>query len=73
MILERGIRSRAHFFQTEIKIYCRNLKITEVPIHYEAASPRLHGSALKEALAQLWRLYRLGNREVSGNTQKGVY
>ena len=73
MVLERGIRSRAHFFQTEIKVYCRNLKITEVPIHYEAASPRLHGSAVSEALSQLWRLYRLGGREVSGNAQKGVF
>lgn len=72
MVLERGIRSRAHFFQTEIKIYCRNLNITEVPIHYEAASPRLHGSAVKEALAQLWYLYRLRNQKASGNTQEGV-
>jgi dolichol-phosphate mannosyltransferase len=71
-VLENGIRSRAHFFQTEIKVYCRNLKITEVPIQYQAASPRLHGSAVKEALAQLWRLYRLRAREVSGKAQVGV-
>jgi dolichol-phosphate mannosyltransferase len=71
-ILETGIRSRAHFFQTEIKVYCRNLKITEVPIQYQAASPRLHGSAVKEALTQLWRLYRNRARQVSGKTQMGV-
>jgi dolichol-phosphate mannosyltransferase len=72
-ILETGIRSRAHFFQTEIKVYCRNLKITEVPIQYQAASPRLHGSAVNEALAQLWRLYRLRAREVSDRAQEGVF
>ncbi|MGP8268740.1 MAG: glycosyltransferase [Terracidiphilus sp.] len=59
MILDRGIQSRAHFFQTELKTYCRNLKFVEVPITYRAASPRLGSSALKEAFRQLWRLFRL--------------
>lgn len=71
-VLQIGIRSRAHFFQTEIKVYCRNLKITEVPIQYQAASPRLRASAVKEALAQLWRLYRLRAREVSSSAQEGI-
>jgi dolichol-phosphate mannosyltransferase len=57
-VLEHGIYSRAHFFQTEIKVYCRNLRWSEVPIRYEAASARLHTSALKDALQHLWRLYR---------------
>src|SRR5689334_9566374 len=30
-ILRKGIRSRGPFFQTEIKAYCRNLRIAEVP------------------------------------------
>ncbi len=59
MVLDRGIESRAHFFQTEIKTYCRNLRYVEVPITYRAASPRLGSSSLKEAFRQLWRLYRL--------------
>lgn len=59
MVLQRGIRSRAHFFQTEIKIHCRHLNIIEVPILYQAASPRLGLGALKEALVQLWVMYRL--------------
>ncbi|QOY91868.1 glycosyltransferase [Paludibaculum fermentans] len=58
-LLERGIQSRAHFFQTEIKTYCRNLRIAEVPIHYHAPSPRLGSSALKDSFRQLWRLFRL--------------
>ena len=53
MAIGRGIQSRAHFFQTEIKTYCRNLKFVEVPITYRAASPRLGASALKEAFRQL--------------------
>ncbi len=59
MVLERGIVSRAHFFQTEIKVYCRNLRIVEVPIHYSAPSPRLGSSALKDSFRQLWRLFGL--------------
>lgn len=58
-VLQRGIHSRAHFFQTEIKTYCRNLRLAEVPIHYHAPSPRLGSSALKDSFRQLWRLFRL--------------
>jgi dolichol-phosphate mannosyltransferase len=56
-ILDRGIQSRAHFFQTEIKVYCRNLKIVEVPIHYKSPSPRMKLSAITDAFRQLGRLF----------------
>jgi dolichol-phosphate mannosyltransferase len=59
MILRRGIVSRAHFFQTEMKTYCRKLRLVEVPIHYQAASPRLGSSAIKDAFRHLFRLFRL--------------
>lgn len=59
MVIDRGIHSRAHFFQTEIKTYCRNLRFVEVPITYRAASPRLGSSALADAFNQLWRLFQL--------------
>lgn len=58
-ILARGIQSRAHFFQTEIKVYCRKLNIAEVPIRYKSPSPRLGGSAVEDALGQLLRLFKL--------------
>jgi dolichol-phosphate mannosyltransferase len=58
-VLRVGIRSRAHFFQTEIKVYCRRLKLVEVPIHYRSPSPRLGSSALKDSLRQLRRLFGL--------------
>lgn len=58
-VVDRGIQSRAHFFQTEIKTYCRKRNAVEVPITYRSASPRLGGKALKDAFRQLWRLFRL--------------
>jgi dolichol-phosphate mannosyltransferase len=57
--LARGVHSRGPFFQTEIKTYCRNLKIAEVPIHYRAASHDVGKSAIKDSFKNLWRLYRL--------------
>ncbi len=63
MVLSRGIRSRAHFFQTEIKTYCRKLNFVEVPITYRSASPRLGSAAVKEAFVQLWRLFQLRLKE----------
>jgi dolichol-phosphate mannosyltransferase len=58
-VLERGIRSRGHFFQTEIKAYCRGRRIAEVPIHYRAASDSVNNKVLKDAFNNLWRLFRL--------------
>jgi dolichol-phosphate mannosyltransferase len=58
-ILERGIQSRGHFFQTEMKAYCRHFAVAEVPIHYRAASPSVNSDVVKDALRNLWRLFRL--------------
>jgi len=63
MVMGRGIQSRAHFFQTEIKTYCRGLTFVEVPITYRSASPRLGTSAFREAFQQLWRLFQLRLKE----------
>lgn len=58
-VLKRGIQSRAHFFQTEIKTYCRKLKFVEVPITYTTDCARISSSALLDAFKQLLRLFRL--------------
>lgn len=58
-VLEKGIKSRGHFFQTEIKINCHNLNIVEVPIHYRAASNSVNQHVIKDSLSNLWRMYRL--------------
>jgi dolichol-phosphate mannosyltransferase len=57
-VLDKGIQSRGHFFQTEIKVYCRNLKITEVPIHYRAPSQNVNAAVIMDAFANLFRLFR---------------
>lgn len=56
---ERGVHSRGPFFQTEIKTYCRDLKIKEVPIQYRAASHDVGKSAITDSLKNLFRLYKL--------------
>jgi dolichol-phosphate mannosyltransferase len=58
-ILRKGILSRGPFFQTEIKTYCRHLRIIEVPIQYRAASHDINNKALKDSFSNLWRLFRL--------------
>jgi dolichol-phosphate mannosyltransferase len=58
MVVERGVRSRAHFFQTEIKVMMHALSWTEVPIHYSNPSSRVGGASLREAFRNLWHLYR---------------
>jgi dolichol-phosphate mannosyltransferase len=58
-VLAKGIQSRGPFFQTEIKVYCRNFQISEVPIHYRAASHNVGSRVLKDSFSNLWRLFRL--------------
>lgn len=63
-LLGRGVRSRFHYFQTEIRVYCHCFRIAEVPIHYKAASPSVSFSALIDSLKVLTLLLidRLLNR-----------
>jgi dolichol-phosphate mannosyltransferase len=58
-VVKKGIKSRGPFFQTEIKAYCRRLRIAEVPIQYRAASHAVGNQALKDSFSNLWRLFRL--------------
>jgi dolichol-phosphate mannosyltransferase len=58
-VLEKGIMSKAHFFQTEIKTHCRVFKCVEVPIHYSAPSNSVNNKVLKDAFANLFRLFKL--------------
>ncbi|MGB0562284.1 MAG: glycosyltransferase, partial [Spirulinaceae cyanobacterium] len=58
-ILQAGIQSKGHFFQTEIKFHCRKLNITEVPISYSSPSPRVNNRVIKDALKNLFRLTSL--------------
>ena len=53
-VVDRGVRSRQHFFQTEIRYMLHDWKWTEIPIRYANPSTRLGTSSLFEALRNLW-------------------
>ena len=55
-VVSRGVRSRRHFFQTEIRCLLRDWNWVEVPITYSAPSPSLSRAAVIEALRNLWWL-----------------
>jgi dolichol-phosphate mannosyltransferase len=57
-ILRCGVRSRANFFQTEIKYQLRNWKWIEVPINYRSTKSHVPRNSLKESLGLLWRMRR---------------
>jgi dolichol-phosphate mannosyltransferase len=63
-VLEKGIQSRGHFFQTEIKTYCKNMRIIEVPIHYRAPSQNVNFAIIIDAFSNLFRLFR---KRLAGN------
>jgi dolichol-phosphate mannosyltransferase len=63
-VLDKGIRSRGHFFQTEIKAYCRDMRIIEVPIHYRAPSQNVNAAVIIDAFSNLFRLFR---KRLTGN------
>lgn len=48
-ILAYPLRSKAHFYQTELRYLCRHCNWIEVPIHYTAPSPRVSPNALRNA------------------------
>jgi dolichol-phosphate mannosyltransferase len=57
-VLARGLKSRAHFFQTEIKFALRHWNWVEVPIIYTNPSARLGMGSIREAFSNLWALYQ---------------
>lgn len=58
-VLDKGIKSKGHFFQTEIKTYCRKMEITEVSISYRAPSQNVNSSVLFDSFKHLFRLFYL--------------
>ncbi len=67
-VVEKGVRSRAHFFQTEIRQMMHQRKWVEVPIEYSCPSKSVGKTSLKEAFVNLWQLYR----ETKGPVRMGV-
>lgn len=48
------LRSKAHFYQTELRYLLRKHRCAEIPIHYQAPSPRVSQNAIKNSLSVLW-------------------
>ena len=63
-VLQKGIQSRGHFFQTEIKAHCRNMRIVEVPIHYRVPSQNVNSVVIMDSFSNLFRLFR---KRLAGN------
>jgi hypothetical protein len=58
LVLDRGTKSRGHFFQTEIKFMLRSWNWMEVPIHYKNPSKSVGTNSLKDAFRNLWALFK---------------
>jgi dolichol-phosphate mannosyltransferase len=56
-ILDKGILAKGPFFQTEIRTFAHQFKITEVPIHYRSASYNIGNTDLRDAFSNLLRLF----------------
>lgn len=63
-ILDYGLLSEAHFYQTEMRYLLRKSRYAEVPIHYRAPSPSVSKKAIKNSLLVLghYILLRLKRR-----------
>lgn len=52
-IIAYPLKSKAHFYQTELRYLLRKQKYIEVPIHYRAPSPRVSNGAIKNSISVL--------------------
>ena len=64
-VLAHGVRSRANFFQTEIKWMLRDWRWVEVPINYRSTNSHIATSSISEACRTLWELRRSSRTEGS--------
>jgi dolichol-phosphate mannosyltransferase len=62
-VVEQGVRSRAHFFQTEIRFMLRNWNWVEVPITYSNPSQSVGSDAITESLRTLFILGKQARAE----------
>ena len=66
-ILNHKFKSRAHFYQVELRYILRKTRYAEIPIHYRAPSKRVSKGAIKNAIYVLLHYYlkRLAFRPLS--------
>ncbi|RPI22505.1 MAG: glycosyltransferase family 2 protein [Acidobacteria bacterium] len=65
-VLEKGVESRGHFFQTEIRYRLKDWAWREVPIDYSCPSKSVGGSQIKESFRILWKLYQSKDESTKG-------
>ena len=58
-IIKHEFKSKAHFYQTELRYLLRKHRTVEVPIHYQAPSPRVSKNAIKNAYKTLFYYFLL--------------
>ena len=58
-IISCDLKSKAHFYQTELRYLLRKRRLFEVPIHYQAPSPRVSQNAIKNAYHTLFYYFFL--------------
>lgn len=65
--LKYQLKSKAHFYQTEMRYILRKHHAIEVPIHYKAPSPRVSKNAIRNSISTLWYYFlrRLTLRPIS--------
>lgn len=56
--LKYPLKSRAHFYQTELRYLLRDTRYIEVPIHYRAPSPSVSEKAIKNSIDCLMHYFR---------------
>lgn len=49
-LLDYKLKSKAHFFQTEVKYLLRNFKFVEIPITYSSPSPRVSTKSILNSI-----------------------
>lgn len=52
--LDHGLKSKAHFYQTELRYLLRKSRYAEIPIHYRAPSPSVSKKAIYNSLYTLF-------------------
>jgi len=53
-VLDYGLKSKAHFYQTEVRYLLRKKKWTEIPITYRAPSPSVSQNSINNSLQLLF-------------------
>ena len=66
-IISHDFLSKAHYYQTELRYLLRKRRIAEVPIHYQAPSPRVSSKAIKNAYQTLFHYFL---QRLAGNARK---